>query len=59
MTQHAAWDGTNENIHSNSNEDLGLDHPYEPWKSLSKSIKTVTASSDPYKTFSEKRTNFP
>ena len=47
MTQHAAWDGTNENIHSNSNEDLGLDHPYEPWKSLTKSIKTVTASIRP------------
>ena len=47
MTQHAAWDGTNENIHSNSNEDLRFDHPYEPWKSLTKSIKTVTASIRP------------
>ena len=33
MTQHAAWDGTNDNIHSNSNEDLGYNHPYEPWDS--------------------------
>ena len=44
MTQNTAWDGTNKNLHSNNNEDLGLDHPYEPWKSLTKSIKTVTES---------------
>ena len=44
MTQHAAWDGTNENLYSNNNEDLGFDHPYEPWKNQAKSIKTVTAS---------------
>ena len=44
MTQHSAWDGTNENLYSNNNEDLGFDHPYEPWKNQAKSIKTVTAS---------------
>ena len=44
MTQHIVWDGTNENIHSTSNEDLEFDHPYEPWKNLTKSVKTVTAS---------------
>ena len=47
MTQHAAWDRTSENIHTNSNEVLGFDHPYEPWKSLTKCIKTVTASIRP------------
>ena len=43
MTRHAAWDGTNENLLSNNKEDLGFDHPCEPWKNLTKSIKTVTA----------------
>ena len=39
-----AWDGTNETLYSNSNEDLGFDHPYEPWKNTTRQIKTVTAS---------------
>ena len=44
MTRNTAWDGTNETLHSNSNEDLGFDHPYEPWKNTTRQIKTVTAS---------------
>ena len=44
MTQNTAWNGTNETLHSNTNEDLGFDHPYEPWKNTTKQIKTVTAS---------------
>ena len=30
MTQNTAWDGTNKNLHSNNNEDLGFDHPTNP-----------------------------
>ena len=44
MTQNTVWDGTNENIHSNSNEDLAFDHPYELSKNSTKQIKTVTTS---------------
>ena len=44
MTRNTAWDGTNETLHSNSNEDLGFDHPYEPWKNTTRQIKMVTAS---------------
>ena len=44
MTQNTAWYDTNETLHSNTNEDLGFDHPYEPWKNTTKQIKTVTAS---------------
>ena len=40
MTQNTVWDGTNENIHSNSNEDLAFDHPYELSKNSTKQIKT-------------------
>ena len=44
MTQNTAWNGTNETLHSNTNEDLGFNHPYEQWKNTTKQIKTVTAS---------------
>ena len=44
MTQNTAWDGRNETLHSNTNEDLGFDHLYEPWKNSTKQIKTVTVS---------------
>lgn len=44
MPGQAVWDGTNENIHTNSNDDPGLNHPQEPWKNTTKCVKTVTAS---------------
>ena len=44
MTEHTIWDGTNDNIHTNNNEDLGFNHHCEPWKNMTKLVKTVTAS---------------
>ena len=57
MSGHAVWDGTNDNIHTKSNEDLGVNHLYDPWKNMTKFVKTVAASIRPMQNIFRKEHN--
>ena len=47
MATKPVWDGTNHNL-MDIDEDLGLYHGYEPWKTIIQGIKTATAYIKPF-----------